>query len=124
MTMLRILAILGLFLLLAAPASALTAKDKAETCKIGADAQKLTGAKRKTFVANCMAQADAKPKSTGKQPPSKITRKQKLETCTFGADDQKLTGAERKTFLANCMANAPRKKTGKPMQVAPKSKPQ
>ena len=122
--MLRVLAILSLFpvLLLATPASALTAKEKADTCKIGADAQKLTGGKRKTFMTNCMAQADAKPKATGKQPPSKITRKQKLETCTFGADDQQLTGDARKTFLANCMANAPGKKTAtsKPLQVAPK----
>ena len=122
--MLRLLPILALFpiLLLAAPAAALTAKDKADTCKVGADAQKLTGAKRKTFISNCMAQTDAKPKATGKEPPSKLTRKQKLETCTFGADDQHLTGAARKTFLAKCMANAPGKKTatGKPLQVAPK----
>jgi psiF repeat len=125
----RILAISGLLpiLLLAAPASAVTAKDKADTCKIGADAQKLTGGKRKTFIAQCMAQADAAPKSTGKEPPSKLTHKQKLETCNFGADDQKLTGNERKIFLAKCMGNAPRKKAAapaKPLQVAPPPKPQ
>lgn len=42
-------------LLPATPASALTAKQKMETCKFGADDQKLTGAKRKTFIARCMA---------------------------------------------------------------------
>jgi len=38
-----------------APASALTAKQKMETCKFGADDQKLEGAKRKAFIAKCMA---------------------------------------------------------------------
>jgi hypothetical protein len=42
-------------LLLATPASAITAAQKMETCKFGADDQKLEGAKRKTFMANCMA---------------------------------------------------------------------
>ena len=120
--MLRFLVLLSLLLLLVAPAAALTTKEKADTCKIGADSQKLAGAKRKTFIAHCMAQTDATPKVTGREPPSKVTRKQKLETCNFGADDQKLTGDARKTFLAKCMANAPRKKTAtsKPLQVAPK----
>ncbi len=126
--MLRPMAILSLLpiLLLAAPASALTPKEKAETCKIGADAQKLAGAKRKTFISHCMAQGDAKPTAAKKEPPSKLTHKQKLETCTFGADDQKLTDAARKTFIAKCMANEPRKKTaaGKPTQLVPPPKPQ
>ena len=44
--MLRILAIIGLLplLLLASPASALTKAEKEETCKFGADDQKLEGA--------------------------------------------------------------------------------
>jgi hypothetical protein len=42
-------------LLIAAPAVALTAKEKQETCKIGADSQQLTGAKRKAFMAKCMS---------------------------------------------------------------------
>jgi len=42
-----------------APALALTAKEKMETCKFGADHQKLTGAARKTFLANCMANRDS-----------------------------------------------------------------
>jgi hypothetical protein len=42
-------------LLLATPASAITAKEKQETCKVGADSQQLTGAKRKTFMAKCMS---------------------------------------------------------------------
>lgn len=55
--MLRRLSLIGLLpiLMLATPASALTAKQKMETCKFGADDQKLTGAKRKTFIARCMA---------------------------------------------------------------------
>jgi len=42
----------------AAPASALTPQEKMETCKFGADNQKLTGAKRKKFLARCMADTD------------------------------------------------------------------
>jgi psiF repeat len=45
----------------AAPASALTPEQKMETCKFGADNQKLTGAKRKKFLARCMADTDDKP---------------------------------------------------------------
>jgi hypothetical protein len=46
---------------LATPATALTPEEKMETCKIGADAQKLTGAKRKRFLARCMADGDGPP---------------------------------------------------------------
>jgi hypothetical protein len=120
-------------LLLATPASAVTSAEKAQTCKIGADAQKLTGAKRKTFIAHCMANGDAKPMAAkkGGEPPSKLTRKQKMETCIIGADDQKLTDTARKTFIDKCMANEPRRKTAskkpmaqKPTQLVPPPKPQ
>jgi len=47
-------------LLLTNPASALTKEQKAETCKFGADDQKLTGAKRKAFLAKCMSNKDDK----------------------------------------------------------------
>jgi hypothetical protein len=62
MPMLRALSVLCLLplLLLASPASALTKAQKMETCKFGADDQKLTGAKRKTFLANCMANRNDK----------------------------------------------------------------
>ena len=60
--MLRTIAIIGLLplLLLASPASALTKAQKTETCKFGADDQKLEGAKRKTFLAKCMANKNDK----------------------------------------------------------------
>jgi psiF repeat len=61
MTMLRYLAIIALFpLLLATPASALTKAQKMETCKFGADDQKLTGGKRKAFIAKCMSNKNDK----------------------------------------------------------------
>ncbi len=41
------------------PASAATPKQKMETCKFGADDQKLEGAARKKFMANCMANRDS-----------------------------------------------------------------
>jgi hypothetical protein len=53
----RFFAALGLVAMLvsATPASALTAAEKMETCKFGADHQKLTGAARKKFMSKCMA---------------------------------------------------------------------
>jgi hypothetical protein len=78
MTMLRIIAIISLLplLLLASPASAaLTKAQKMETCKFGADDQKLAGAKRKAFIAKCMANKNDKrgpiTKPTAKKPATK-----------------------------------------------------
>ena len=50
---------LGFALLSATPALAATAEQKMETCNFGADDQKLTGAKRKGFMAKCMSNADS-----------------------------------------------------------------
>ena len=47
-------------LLLASPASALTKAQKMETCKFGADDQKLVGAKRNAFISRCMSNKDDK----------------------------------------------------------------
>ena len=60
--MLRHAAIIGLFpvLLITTPASALTKAQKMETCKFGADDQKLAGAKRNAFIAKCMSNKDDK----------------------------------------------------------------
>ncbi len=73
--MLRTLGVMSLLplLLLASPASALTAAEKAETCKFGADDQKLTGAKCKTFLARCMANGNDKlgPAGAAKKPAPK-----------------------------------------------------
>ena len=41
------------------PALAATSKQKQETCKFGADDQKLTGAARKSFMAKCISNADS-----------------------------------------------------------------
>lgn len=55
--MLRTISLFGVLaaLAFAAPAHAVTAKEKQETCKFGADDQKLAGAARKSFMAKCMA---------------------------------------------------------------------
>jgi hypothetical protein len=60
--MLRILSVMSLLplLLLATPASALTKAQKTETCKFGADHEKLKGAKRTAFINKCMANRDDK----------------------------------------------------------------
>ena len=75
--MLRTLSFICLLplLLLATPASAVTAKQKMETCTFGADHQKLTGAKRKAFIAKCMSNRNDKrgpaAKPTDKKPVAK-----------------------------------------------------
>ena len=52
---------LPLLLLVASPASAVTYKQKMETCKFGADDQKLAGAKRTAFIKKCMAKGNYEP---------------------------------------------------------------
>ena len=59
--MLRYIGLLGLPLLLASPASAITYKQKMETCKFGADDQKLEGAKRNAFIKKCMGKGNYEP---------------------------------------------------------------
>ena len=99
--MLRYFSLLALpLLLLATPASALTAKQKMDTCKVGAQAQKLTGAKRNAFIKRCMAKDTGK--SMAKKPAA--SRKQKMETCEIGATAEKLTGAKHNAFIKRCMA--------------------
>jgi hypothetical protein len=55
--MLRTISLVGVFaaLAFAAPAQAVTSKEKMETCTFGANDQKLAGAARKTFMSKCMA---------------------------------------------------------------------
>ncbi|MEJ2431662.1 MAG: hypothetical protein P8Y53_00315 [Pseudolabrys sp.] len=48
-------------LLVATPASALSYKQKLETCKIGAKSQKLSGKKRSVFIHKCMGKGDYEP---------------------------------------------------------------
>jgi len=63
--MLRTIVFAGaLALLVPAPASAITPKQKMETCKFGADNQKFKGAKRTAFIKKCMA--DEKPAAAPK----------------------------------------------------------
>jgi hypothetical protein len=72
--MVRHLATVGLFatLLLPAPALAITAQQKMETCKFGADDQRLAGAERKKFISRCMAN-EASPAKRAKTQPKKGT---------------------------------------------------
>ena len=53
----------------ATPASAVTPAEKMETCKFGADADKLTRAKRKRFLSRCMASTDVPAKPAKEQQP-------------------------------------------------------
>ena len=59
--MLRTLAIALVTIALAAPALAVTAQEKMETCKVGAESQQLDGAKRSAFIKKCMAQGNYEP---------------------------------------------------------------
>lgn len=56
------LASLLTFALAAQPVSAATKEEKMETCKVGADHDKLTGAKRTALINKCMANANYEPK--------------------------------------------------------------
>lgn len=58
-----------------APARAVTAKEKMETCKFGAQDQKLSGSEEKAFIRKCMAAGDgpapkAKKKKSGAAAPA------------------------------------------------------
>jgi len=60
--MVRFLAAVGLIITMVSgmPAAlAATSKQRMETCKFGADDQKLQGAARKKFMANCIANRDS-----------------------------------------------------------------
>jgi hypothetical protein len=57
-------------LLLAAPAIALTAKEKMETCKFGAEDQELTGKKAQDFIKKCMANEPAAKSAAKKSAPA------------------------------------------------------
>ena len=59
--MLRSVSLSAFFVIMiaGAPAGAITPQQKMETCKFGADDQKLTGAERKAFITKCMANEKA-----------------------------------------------------------------
>ena len=59
----RLLAITALvpLLALATPALAATKEQKMETCKVGADSDNLTGAKRDAFMKKCMGSGNYEP---------------------------------------------------------------
>jgi hypothetical protein len=59
--MLRLIAATGLVasFVFATPAVAVTSQEKMETCKFGADDQKLVGAARKSFMSKCMSNKNA-----------------------------------------------------------------
>ena len=61
--MLRKLALITLVpaLIAAGPALAVTAKEKQETCKVGAASQNLTGAQAAAFIKKCMAKGNYEP---------------------------------------------------------------
>ena len=71
-----LIASLPLVLLTAAtPASAVTAAQKMETCKFGADDQQLTGAKRNTFIKRCMAKGNYEPPGRKKTVRKRLAKK-------------------------------------------------
>ena len=68
-------AALAAVVLIGAPAKAqtITAKQRMETCKFGADDQKLAGAARNAFLKKCMAKGD--PPGTHPKPAAKPAAK-------------------------------------------------
>ena len=47
--------------LVATPAAAVTSQEKMETCKVGAESQKLQGPKKDAFIKKCMAGGNYEP---------------------------------------------------------------
>ena len=62
-----------------APAFAITAKEKMETCKFGADDQKLSGAARNSFMAKCMANDDKPAAKTAAKKPAQQPMQQPMQ---------------------------------------------
>jgi psiF repeat len=71
-TVLRPASLIGVlvFVFAGTPASAVTSQQKMETCKFGADDQKLEGAARKAFLSKCMANEKPSPAKSKLPPPS------------------------------------------------------
>jgi hypothetical protein len=73
-TVLRPASLIGVLVLVlvfaGTPAWAITSQQKMETCKFGADDQKLEGAARKAFLSKCMANEKASPAKSKLPPPS------------------------------------------------------
>ena len=103
--MLRKLALLTLvpMLVAASPALAVTAKEKMETCKIGAEAEHLTGAKATAFIKKCMGKGDYEP--TARKEAMKKEKATKKNTA-------KKPAAKKKTAAKP----APKKPDEKPQQ--------
>ena len=59
---LSLIALLPVFML-TQPAAAVTAKQKMDTCKVGAADQKLTGKKRDAFIKRCMGKGNYEPQA-------------------------------------------------------------
>ncbi len=80
--MLRKLALIALVPLLASvsPALAVTAKEKQETCKIGAQAQNLEGKKATDFVKKCLAKGNYEPAARKAAMKGKKKVKKKVST--------------------------------------------
>jgi hypothetical protein len=72
---------LGLFaaIFFSAPAFAITAKEKMETCKFGADDQKLTGPARNAFISKCMANDDKPAAKTASKKPAPQPMQQPMQ---------------------------------------------
>lgn len=68
-----------------------------KTCNVDAGSQKLAGAARKSFMADCLA-------GKGAAPAKELTPQQaKMKTCNADASAKSLKGAERKSYMSTCL---------------------
>lgn len=104
---LSLIALLPVFML-ATPASAITAKQKMETCKVGADDQKLAGKPRDAFIKHCMSGANYEPQAR---------RDAMKATAKTHAKPKKKTMAKTKTKPKTAPMTTPA--TGAPPAAAP-----
>ncbi|WCS28831.1 PsiF family protein (plasmid) [Methylobacterium sp. NMS14P] len=81
-----------------APSAAQTAqRDRMKSCNVDAGTQRLSGAARKSFMADCLAGKSA-------APAKELTPQQaKMKNCNADASAKSLKGTERKAFMSTCL---------------------
>lgn len=103
----KLIALVCLGLMFAAPAFAGAQQEKMKTCNKDAKEKALKGDERKAFMKDCLskkADAPAAAKKTEAAPTvSRPSQRQKMSNCNESAKAKALKGDERKKFMSACL---------------------
>jgi uncharacterized membrane protein len=91
----KLLAVLALACVAAAPVYAGTQQDKMKACNADAGKKALKGDERKAFMKDCLS---AKKEEAGN------SQQNKMKTCNADATSKALKGDERKKFMKDCLS--------------------